>query len=170
MLFNVNFQLEAADEIEALELVTTWVVSPWAVVEHISSVNPITVPPEKLPVVDDGGNVNHPTEPLPSPPEVSLPIVLPPEAPDGPLLDPVVAEFTRTPPNPTRGTRVNFDGTASTGNGDIFSYSWQFGDGDNEVGPVVTHQYTTKGDFTVGLTVLDSAGQTGQSEQTVTVR
>ncbi|GAB2849883.1 PKD domain-containing protein [Microbacterium insulae] len=60
----------------------------------------------------------------------------------------------------TAGQTVTFSAADSTASGDadLVSYTWSFGDGatSDEITP--THQYTTAGDYTVTLTVTDSKG------------
>lgn len=52
---------------------------------------------------------------------------------------------------------ITFDGSASYDpDGRIISYRWNFGDGVNGTGAIVTHIYTTPGDYTVTLTVSDN--------------
>jgi PKD repeat protein len=51
----------------------------------------------------------------------------------------------------------------------IASYNWDFGDGTNESGPVVSHVYGTPGTYTANLTVTDIDGVTTTKSTTVTV-
>ncbi|GAM10010.1 dyslexia-associated protein [Geobacter sp. OR-1] len=64
---------------------------------------------------------------------------------------------------------VSFDGTASTDNTSILSYSWDFGDGTSGKGAQPTHAYGTTGTYTVTLTVKDAALLTATATATVTV-
>ena len=62
-----------------------------------------------------------------------------------------------------RGSSVTFDGSASTDDKGIASYSWDF-DASNGItseatGKTATKTYTTAGTYTVTLTVTDTAGQ-----------
>jgi len=68
---------------------------------------------------------------------------------------PATANFTATPTTGIAPLSVNFTNTSS---GDYTSLSWNFGDGNtsNEVNP--THVYTTKGIYTVSLTVSGLGG------------
>ncbi len=69
------------------------------------------------------------------------------------------------------GQTANLDGSGSTDNVGIVSYSWTFNDG----GPVTltgvqaSHQFNTVGDYTVTLTVADQAGHTDTDSMTVHV-
>lgn len=54
---------------------------------------------------------------------------------------------------------VNFDGSGSSDpEGDMLSYEWDFGDGSNGSGVTTSHAYDIAGNYTVTLTVIDSAG------------
>ncbi len=62
---------------------------------------------------------------------------------------------------------ITFDATASFDcEGDIESYHWDFGDGQEDVGEIVSHSYEERGAYTVTLTVEDESGKQSQ-EQTV---
>jgi PKD repeat protein len=53
---------------------------------------------------------------------------------------------------------VNFDGTASTDpDGDVLTYTWDFGDATTGTGATTSHAYTSTGAFTVTLTVSDGS-------------
>jgi serine protease len=63
----------------------------------------------------------------------------------------------------------NFDaGTSSDDNG-VTAYSWNFGDGNSDVGESPSHTYAAAGNYTVTLTVTDTAAQTDNATQAVTV-
>ena len=70
---------------------------------------------------------------------------------------------------------ITFDGTASAVSEDcgcgttIVSYEWDFGDGETDSGPIVTHSYDTADIYTVTLTVTDSNGKSAVTYVTVTV-
>ena len=85
----------------------------------------------------------------------------------------VVSSFTFSPTDPGPGDSVNFDGSASTAPGGrtITEWKWDFGDGtvvtDND--PRTDHEFAAAKTYVVRLTVKDSAGRTGTSEQEVEV-
>ena len=64
-----------------------------------------------------------------------------------------------------------FDGAASsTPNGSISQYEWQFGDNSNNgFGVNSTHAYQAIGDYTVSLTVTDSAGNQATTSKSISV-
>ena len=68
------------------------------------------------------------------------------------------------------GLSCSFDATASTDDGEIVSWEWQFGElGATGTGETTTHDYTTPGTYTVTLLVTDDQGLTGTTSQTITV-
>lgn len=74
--------------------------------------------------------------------------------PDG--NEPPHAEFTAQPPSGAAPLWVTFDASASFDrDGEILFYGWAFGDGATGSGPSVSHQYTTMGNFTAVLTLVD---------------
>ncbi len=81
------------------------------------------------------------------------------------------AAFSYLPTAPTIGEWVRFDGTSSTDtDGTISSYRWSFGDGTSPVtDPVVYHQFTGAGSYSVSLTVTDDDGATNTKTQVVSV-
>ena len=87
-----------------------------------------------------------------------------PEPPTAP-----VAGFSYAPAAPKKGEIVTFDASASTG--DIARYDWDFGEGTPEstFEATIEHMYVNKADYTVVLTVVDSADQSAQATQVVTV-
>ncbi|MCP3866782.1 MAG: PKD domain-containing protein [Gammaproteobacteria bacterium] len=62
---------------------------------------------------------------------------------------------------------VALDGTGSSDNAGIYSYAWDFGDGNSATGANPTHTYATAGTYTVSLTVTDNALQTHTATTTV---
>ena len=70
---------------------------------------------------------------------------------------------------PTAGAPVTFNGSGSTPSSSIVSYTWDFGDLTSGSGTIVSHTYLTAGTRTVRLTVVDNAGLSGTSTQSVVV-
>ncbi len=65
---------------------------------------------------------------------------------------------------------VQFEGNASSDTGgQILLYFWDFGDGSYGSGEQVSHQYTSRGPFTVTLTVRDNLGAEASESTTVTI-
>ena len=77
-----------------------------------------------------------------------------------------------SPGGPYAGTRlqgVAFNGSASSDpNGDVLSYSWDFGDGATGTGATPSHTYTSVGTFTVTLVVSDGT-MSSNAATTVTI-
>lgn len=69
-------------------------------------------------------------------------------------------------------TAVTFDGTGSTDNVGVASYTWRFADGGLRVltGATPTYTFDRAGAFTVTLTVTDAAGNSATDSLLVTVR
>ena len=68
------------------------------------------------------------------------------------------------------GQGLTFDGSASTvGSNPIVRYDWNLGDGTTASGVSVSHAYGAAGTYTVQLTVVDAAGQTGTSSISVVI-
>ncbi len=65
---------------------------------------------------------------------------------------------------------VEFNGSGSYDpDGEIVGYAWDFGDGSNATGCLVTHQYALGGTYLVTLTVTDSNNATGMDTCTIIV-
>ena len=65
---------------------------------------------------------------------------------------------------------VVFDGIQSFDpDGTVTSFTWNFGDGNTASGNTVVHQYTSGGEFTVTLTVIDNDGAQGSITAEMTV-
>ncbi len=72
-----------------------------------------------------------------------------------------------------QGDTVTLDGSSSTDNGVIVSYTWTFEHGGGTVtldGKTASFVFEEAGEFIVTLTVTDAGGNTDQDEATVTVR
>jgi PKD repeat protein len=79
-------------------------------------------------------------------------------------------EVTAAPNNPptadiggaysgAEGVPISFDGSQSSDpDGDLLTFSWDFGDGNTDTGAAPSHTYTSAGDYTVSLTVDDGNG------------
>jgi hypothetical protein len=83
-----------------------------------------------------------------------------------------VATFGYSPTDPTSGTTVTFDASASAdADGAIQTYEWDVDDDDSyeKTGQTVTHVFPSSGDQTVTLRVTDDAGATAMTSQTVPV-
>lgn len=84
---------------------------------------------------------------------------------------PPVASFTYSPENPLVSEEITFDSSDSYDpDGEIVSYDWDFGDGDTASAQVVTHTYSSAGDYTVTLTVTDNGGATDSTSKVVNVK
>ncbi|MGE5574422.1 MAG: PKD domain-containing protein [Bacteroidota bacterium] len=79
-----------------------------------------------------------------------------------------VAAFAFAPSPATVEDVVRFT-DASTDDGHIVSWSWEFGDDATSTEQNPTHQYVAKGTYTVKLTVTDNGGLTSTAETTLEV-
>lgn len=67
------------------------------------------------------------------------------------------------------GTACELDASGSSDDVAIAAWDWSLGDGNVASGEQITHDYGVDGEFTVTLTVTDTANQTGSTDQTVSV-
>lgn len=69
------------------------------------------------------------------------------------------------------GSAISFSsaGSSAAPGRSLVSYSWAFSDGDVITGPAPSKTFALPGDFTVTLTVVDDAGQSGSSQASITV-
>jgi PKD repeat protein len=82
---------------------------------------------------------------------------------------PIASFFVATQPV-LAGANVSFSAAASSDpDGSITNYSWSFGDGTTGTGEFPSHIYNNPGNYTVTLTVTDSAGLTATTSQVVIV-
>ncbi|HEY3319275.1 MAG TPA: MBG domain-containing protein [Planctomycetota bacterium] len=65
------------------------------------------------------------------------------------------------------GSTLNFTATANDADGDLLTYTWDFGDGSSGAGNSAGHVYTTAGVYTVVLTVSDGTTSTTQQMDVV---
>lgn len=83
---------------------------------------------------------------------------------------PPTANFTVSPESGEVPLEVDLDGSSSSDpDQNISSYSWDFGDGTEATGPVVTHTYYQTGNYTVELTVTDDEGANDSTTKSVSV-
>ncbi len=75
------------------------------------------------------------------------------------------ATFSYSPKSMMEGTYivsasewVTFDASASTDDGEVTAYKWNFGDGQYAEGAQVRHRWTYKGSYNVALTAVDNDG------------
>ena len=80
-----------------------------------------------------------------------------------------VAAVTADPPGGRAPLEVTFSGAASTDDGTIVSYVWDFGDGASGEGVEVVHTYAEEGEYTATLTVTDDFGHTATASVTIAV-
>ena len=78
------------------------------------------------------------------------------------------ASFTMSRNNVQTTQSISFTGTA-TGGTPPYSYNWDFGDGNTGTGSSAVHAYQSMNNFTVALTVTDTAGATATFSQVVRV-
>ncbi len=84
---------------------------------------------------------------------------------------PVIAAIYLNPPQAPAPVNVTFNGGLFSVDldGTIVSYAWNFGDNTTGSGSVVTHTYSTAGNYPVTLTVTDNAGNTASTSVVVIV-
>ena len=83
-------------------------------------------------------------------------MILPPNRPP-------VPQFFFSPTSPREGDAVLFDGSGSSDDGSIASFSWNFGDGSSGAGSRHTHRYQLAGAYNVVLTVTDDRGSSAST-------
>jgi hypothetical protein len=86
---------------------------------------------------------------------------------------PPVVNFSYSPNTPWINKTVSFNASSSfSPNGNITSYTWDFGDGNvtTLTEPIINHAYNKQGKYTVTLNVTDSKGLWNTASSTVTVR
>ncbi|HTD80773.1 MAG TPA: PKD domain-containing protein, partial [Thermoplasmata archaeon] len=80
-----------------------------------------------------------------------------------------VAAFSYSPTTIYIAVVVTFDGSASTDDVGVVSWTWNFGDGAVGSGSTATHSYVRKGVFLATLTVTDDLGLTDATTRQVRV-
>jgi len=86
------------------------------------------------------------------------------------LNSPPVASFLMSPTAGEAPLTVDLDASGSTdADGNIVSYEWNFGDGENGTGATVEHIFATAGTYEITLTVTDDQGKTASATQEITV-
>jgi PKD repeat protein len=75
------------------------------------------------------------------------------------------ADFTYT----TDGLSVDFTDQSTDPDGNVVSWSWNFGDGNTSTQQNPSHTYASDGTYTVSLTVTDNGGLSDSTTQDVTV-
>ena len=81
-----------------------------------------------------------------------------------------VAKFSAEPSSGYAPLNVLFNASNSYDpDGTIVSYAWNFGDGTNGTGKVVSHRYSKAGTYTVTLTVTDNDNLTSEVSSTIKV-
>jgi membrane peptidoglycan carboxypeptidase len=86
---------------------------------------------------------------------------------------PPVAAFDWTPNPAALGTPVTFDASASTDDGKIKTWVWEFGDHtpqDSTSGKIVTHRYDIGKNFDVTLWLTDDSGHTVSLTKTIRLK
>ena len=86
---------------------------------------------------------------------------------------PPIASFTYSPGKPFVNQTIAFDASSSYDpdpEGYIVEYEWDFGDGTNATGVVVTHNYSINGTYTMKLTVTDNEGAKNLTTKIIEVR
>ncbi|MCW7079393.1 MAG: PKD domain-containing protein [Canidatus Methanoxibalbensis ujae] len=83
---------------------------------------------------------------------------------------PPIANFTYLPPNPVVNQPVTFNASPSYDpDGFIANYEWDFGDGNTATGKIVTHSYSSEGEYRVKLTVTDDSSLTNSTTRKIKV-
>ncbi len=75
------------------------------------------------------------------------------------------AYFSYVPIQPLLGQDVVFNGSLSDSSADITEFEWDFGDGENGSGEVLSHVYSEAGSYTVVLTITSAVGTSTYTQQ-----
>lgn len=79
------------------------------------------------------------------------------------------ASFTHTPDAPSTADQVDFTDTSTDLDHDLVNWTWDLGDGNSSYEQHPNHTYAAAGDYTVALTVTDTRGGSGTTNQIVSV-
>jgi PKD repeat protein len=80
------------------------------------------------------------------------------------------ATFDYSPKIPFKNQKVTFDASDSIdSDGYIVDWIWDFGDGTVNQGKVVTHSYSSPGNYNISLTVIDDDGATDTYIETIKI-
>jgi parallel beta-helix repeat protein len=83
-----------------------------------------------------------------------------------------IAFFTYSPENPVVNQKVTFDASYSFDiDGTITNCEWKFGDGNttNTTEAIISHSYSSAGNYTVNLTVTDNDGTMNSTFKVITI-
>ncbi|MCW3130185.1 MAG: M14 family zinc carboxypeptidase [Methanophagales archaeon] len=81
-----------------------------------------------------------------------------------------IASFSYYPENPIINETITFNASNSTDpDGTIENYEWTFGDGEKAEGEIVTHSYSSAGNYTVKLTVTDNEGAKNSTAEIINI-
>ncbi len=81
------------------------------------------------------------------------------------------ASFTWIPESPFANDSILFDASASADpDGNIESYTWDFGDNTTGIGSTVSHVYPVSRNYVVNLTVMDDQGDTNSATKVINVK
>jgi heat shock protein HslJ len=135
-------------------------------------VQPTPTPPAELPATPTPEATSEvptvePTEEPATPEPTTEPSQEPTSEPENTPAPPVAV--VAGPAEGMKDVAITFDGSASTGEAQIVSYQWDFGDGNQAEGVSVEHTYTAAGSYFVTLTVKDANGLTGTVTVTITI-
>jgi PKD repeat protein len=80
-----------------------------------------------------------------------------------------IAQFVASSTQGSAPLSINFDASASTDEGSIAAFNWDFGDGTKTSGISSSHTFEQAGTFTVRLTVTDNQGLSDNAETLIQV-
>ncbi|MCU4173894.1 right-handed parallel beta-helix repeat-containing protein [Carboxylicivirga sp. N1Y90] len=79
------------------------------------------------------------------------------------------AKFTANPTNAEIDELISFDASASSDDGNIVSYTWDYGDEQEGTGVNSSHSYTEEGSYIVKLTITDNENIKASVSKTITI-